>query len=79
MAEWSKAHDWKSCVRLKRTEGSNPSLSAIYSKPSLAEGFVVNDEVEQDLNPRKEGSTTSAKQNMPITAYFVCKLFGTSC
>lgn len=29
MAEWSKAHDWKSCVRLKRTEGSNPSLSAI--------------------------------------------------
>ena len=29
MAEWSKAHDWKSCVRLKRTKGSNPFLSAI--------------------------------------------------
>jgi hypothetical protein len=27
MAEWSKAHDWKSCIR-KRIEGSNPSLSA---------------------------------------------------
>ncbi len=28
MAERSKAHDWKSCVRQNRTEGSNPSLSA---------------------------------------------------
>ena len=25
---WSKAHDWKSCVGYKPTEGSNPSLSA---------------------------------------------------
>ena len=62
MAEWSKAHDWKSCVRLKRTEGSNPSLSAIYDKPSLVEGFVVNDVGEEDLNPRKEGSTTSESE-----------------
>ena len=28
MAEWSKAHDWKSCVRHKRTKGSNPFFSA---------------------------------------------------
>ena len=28
MAEWSKAHDWKSCVRHKRTMGSNPIFSA---------------------------------------------------
>ena len=28
---WSKAHDWKSCVRLTPTEGSNPSLSATLS------------------------------------------------
>ena len=28
VSEWSKEHDWKSCVRQKRTEGSNPSLSA---------------------------------------------------
>jgi hypothetical protein len=27
LAEWSKAHAWKVCVR-QRTEGSNPSLSA---------------------------------------------------
>ena len=25
---WSRAHDWKSCKRLKRFEGSNPSFSA---------------------------------------------------
>ncbi len=24
---WSKAHDWKSCVRVKPTVGSNPTLS----------------------------------------------------
>ena len=26
---WPKEHDWKSCRRQKRLEGSNPSLSAI--------------------------------------------------
>ena len=29
MAERPKAHDWKSCVPRKGTEGSNPSLCAI--------------------------------------------------
>lgn len=24
LAEWSKAHDWKSCVPFKGTQGSNP-------------------------------------------------------
>ena len=28
MAEWSKAHAWKVCIRHKRIEGSNPFLSA---------------------------------------------------
>ena len=28
VAEWSKAHAWKVCIR-QRIEGSNPSLSAI--------------------------------------------------
>ena len=27
VSEWSNEHDWKSCVRQKRTEGSNPSPS----------------------------------------------------
>jgi hypothetical protein len=29
VAERLKAHDWKSCVPQKGTEGSNPSLSAM--------------------------------------------------
>ena len=28
VAEWLKAHAWRACIRLKRIEGSNPSLSA---------------------------------------------------
>ncbi len=28
VAEWLKAHAWKVCIRQKRIEGSNPSLSA---------------------------------------------------
>jgi hypothetical protein len=28
VAEWLKAHDWKSCIRLNRIGGSNPPLSA---------------------------------------------------
>ena len=69
MAEWSKAHDWKSCVRLKRTEGSNPSLSAIITEPSLAEGFVIMNCGEWDLNPRKEGSAPERKagESTPVS------------
>ena len=35
MAEWSKVHDWKSCVERTSTEGSNPSLSAIFNLADL--------------------------------------------
>ena len=28
MAEWSKAHAWRACMRQKRIKGSNPFLSA---------------------------------------------------
>ena len=31
---WSSAHDWKSCNRQKRFEGSNPSFSATSSQAS---------------------------------------------
>ena len=33
MSEWFKEHDWKSCVRLKRTGGSNPLLCANKKHP----------------------------------------------
>ena len=62
MAEWSKAHDWKSCVPPKGTEGSNPSLSAIYKKTAFVAVFFVNDEESWDLNPREKGSTTSERR-----------------
>ena len=32
---WSKEHDWKSCERHKRSEGSNPLLSAIKKQSCL--------------------------------------------
>ena len=32
VSERLKEHDWKSCVRLYRTQGSNPCLSATYKK-----------------------------------------------
>ena len=38
VSEWSKEHDWKSCVRQKRTEGSNPSLSARTPVSSITYG-----------------------------------------
>ena len=41
MAEWSKAHDWKSCVRPKRTVSSNLTLSAIYTQARLYGGFLL--------------------------------------
>ena len=37
MSEWFKEHDWKSCVRLKRTGGSNPLLCAKKSTSFLLE------------------------------------------
>ena len=43
MAEWSKAHAWKVCIR-QRIEGSNPSLSAIH-----VQQFQVASEVLETL------------------------------
>jgi hypothetical protein len=37
MAEWSKAHDWKSCIGSPPIEGSNPSLSAIKLRGAVAQ------------------------------------------
>ena len=40
MSEWFKEHDWKSCVRLKRTGGSNPLLCANETHPFGVRFFV---------------------------------------
>ena len=39
MSEWFKEHDWKSCVRLKRTGGSNPLLCATKTHPQRGAFF----------------------------------------
>ena len=56
MAEWPKAHDWKSCIPLKGIEGSNPSLSANNKKARLLTGFFVI-LTGKGFEPGKEGST----------------------
>ena len=38
VSEWSKEHAWKVCVR-QRTEGSNPSLTAINKKAQPCAGL----------------------------------------
>ena len=49
VAEWSKAHAWKVCIR-QRIEGSNPSFSAIQKYASLVEVFFRMSEKELDEN-----------------------------
>lgn len=50
MAEWSKAHDWKSCVPPKGTVSSNLTLSAITKSPFMGL-FVMA--YSEDKNSRK--------------------------
>ena len=40
MAEWSKAHAWKVCIR-QRIEGSNPSFSAIFKFKQFSSRLVA--------------------------------------
>ena len=44
MSEWFKEHDWKSCVRLKRTGGSNPLLCAKQKYPFRWGAFCLSRE-----------------------------------
>ena len=48
MAERSKAHAWKACIRQKRIEGSNPFLSA-----NLNLYFIMKKYDEKNLYQRK--------------------------
>ena len=58
--ERSKGHAWKACVRLCRTEGSNPSLSANKQKDRFSEtGFFVSE-------PLFPGAFRRIKRTEPI-------------
>jgi adenine-specific DNA-methyltransferase len=66
VAEWSKAHDWKSCIR-KRIEGSNPSLSA-KSKTRTASGlagFLLPEDYGRYL-PEFSRHPTHPKRSRPV-------------
>ena len=62
VSEWSKEHDWKSCVRQKRTEGSNPSLSvenpASYSTCGIFSIFLTLNELFCLPNENETGRIT---------------------
>ena len=47
MSEWFKEHDWKSCVGLKPTGGSNPLLCAKKNTPFEACFFVGAEKIER--------------------------------
>jgi hypothetical protein len=52
MAEWSKAHDWKSCVG-QPTVGSNPTLSAIWRLEQMTSSFS---QVAWELSGKREAA-----------------------
>ena len=58
MSEWFKEHDWKSCVRLKRTGGSNPLLCANKKHTSKGVFFLLHcEEIETFPHTRRFART----------------------
>ena len=57
VSEWPKEHDWKSCIRQKRIEGSNPSLSAINYGDAIGPRALLDCEPRQI---RKEAAAAVA-------------------
>ena len=47
MAEWSKAHAWKVCIRQKRIVGSNPTCSATDPQHSSLDSGTYRKSAEQ--------------------------------
>ena len=67
MAEWSKAHDWKSCVPPKGTEGSNPSLSANMKKHPNGCFFMLMREKGFEPSKREFDKEAKADVSMPVS------------
>ena len=67
MSEWFKEHDWKSCVGLKLTGGSNPLLCAIkkrYVKRTYL-FFIVTRKLEEDS---RVGGVLREQNGLPTQA-----------
>ena len=63
MAEWSKAHDWKSCVPPKGTVSSNLTLSAIKTKRAPLRCFFCFKRGEWEENSRGSEFDKECKPN----------------
>ena len=67
MSEWFKEHDWKSCVRLKRTGGSNPLLCAKkYGYTFVYPYFFCMPNLEEDL---RVGAVLREQNALPQFVY----------
>ena len=67
MSEWFKEHDWKSCVRLKRTGGSNPLLCA--KTPDFAGVFHFQNSFDPLPDPQKTGAFLCADVRLRGPSY----------
>ena len=47
VSEWPKEHAWKACVRQKRTVGSNPTSSEIFSTQQL-QSFLMQTNIDKE-------------------------------
>ena len=63
MTEWLKVHAWKACVR-QRTEGSNPSLSAMMFDRNLV-GSKPCALRSRELRQARKGATVSESPQVP--------------
>ena len=73
MSEWFKEHDWKSCVRLKRTGGSNPLLCAKQKNTLSGVFFVLSKRVRRGFEGgAANGSEYFALRNLD-TRLFLAK------
>ena len=62
MSEWFKEHDWKSCVRLKRTGGSNPLLCAKQKNTLSGVFFVLSKRVRRGF----EGGAANGSEHFAL-------------
>ena len=70
MAEWSKAHDWKSCIPPKGIQGSNPCLSAIYNETPPCVGFWCKYARKLGFEPWNKGFDNKRKPDESMAFSF---------
>ena len=72
MSEWFKEHDWKSCVGLKLTGGSNPLLCA----KNMESSFFVSIFFSPNLEEYSRVGATSGSEYFAFLSMFYKKIDG---